>query len=121
MGTASESNALNIGTAEPMTRQMAARVVSLVLAFAAWLCTGLPLLAALFWGLAGAALFVCVLLRRAILAAVATIVGLSAMFVLANAFSTDWIDHLGRQEPIVLLVLSVGVSAPILAVLLARV
>jgi uncharacterized membrane protein HdeD (DUF308 family) len=132
---------------------MTARVFSLVLAFAAWLATGLPLLAGLLWGLtlkcddscssiggwrhdpdawqwngiaalgvvvflSGAALFLFVWWRKPLLAAGATIVGLVAMFVLANAFSSDWINHFDRRSPGELLVIAAGVFAPIFAILL---
>lgn len=133
---------------------MTARVLSLLFAFVAWICSCLPLLAGLFWGLtmkcgdscssvggwrhdpdawqwngiaalgaiaflSGLALVVFVWLRRPISAAGAVVVGLCAVIVMANAFSSNWMEHLGRHSPGELLLYTAGVFAPIFAVLLA--
>lgn len=133
---------------------MTARVLSFLFAFVAWICSCLPLLAGLFWGLtmkcgdscssgggwrhdpdawqwngiaalgaiaflSGLALVVLVWLRRPISAAGAVAVGLCAVILMANASSSNWMEHLGRHSPGELLLYTTGVLAPILAVLLA--
>lgn len=69
--------------------------------------------------LAGAAFFFCVLFRRVFLATAAMLVGGTAVVLLFNAFSSDWIDHLDRRSGGELLLLMTAVFAPILALLLS--
>jgi hypothetical protein len=133
---------------------MSARLLSLLFAVVALICSCLPLLAGLFWGLtmkcgdscssvggwrhdpdawqwngiaalgaiaflSGLALVVLVWLRRPISAAGAVAVGLCAVILMANAFSSNWMEHLGRHSPSELLLYTAGVFAPIFAVLLS--
>jgi hypothetical protein len=67
---------------------------------------------------AGGVVFVSVWLRRPVYGAVGVVIGLVGMYTLAGLFSSDWIDHLGRQSGGELLLISAGVFAPIFAVLL---
>lgn len=68
---------------------------------------------------AAGVVFLSVWRRRPVYGAVAVVVGFVAMYTLAGLFSTDWIDHLGRQSVGEMLLIAAGVFAPILAVLLS--
>jgi hypothetical protein len=67
---------------------------------------------------AGGVVFLSVWRRRTIIGTIAVVIGLGAVYMLAGLFSSDWIDHLGRQSGGALLVITAGVFAPIVAVLL---
>jgi hypothetical protein len=67
---------------------------------------------------AGGVVFVSVWRRRPVFGAIGVVIGLAAVYVLAGLFSSDWMDHLGRQSGGELLLITTGVFAPIVAVLL---
>jgi hypothetical protein len=66
----------------------------------------------------GGAFFVFVWRRKPAYAAATLAVGCAAVVLLANALSSDWIEHFDRRSPGELLLIMAGVFAPILAVLL---
>jgi hypothetical protein len=84
----------------------------------AWQWNGLAALGVLAF-LAGGALVLFVWWRKPLYGAGAAVVGVVAVVVMANAFSSDWIEHFDRRSPGELLLIMAGVFAPILAVLLA--
>jgi hypothetical protein len=67
---------------------------------------------------AAGVVFLSVWLRRPVFGSVAVVVGLAVAYVLGGLFSSDWIDHLGRQSAGELLLIASGVVAPVSAVLL---
>lgn len=83
----------------------------------AWQWNGLAALGVVVFVAAGVVVFF-VWRRRPLLAGGAVLVALLAMAGLANGFSRDWTEHLGRRSGAELLLLSGGVLAPVFAVLL---
>jgi len=84
----------------------------------AWQWNGVALLGVLSFTAAAALLFF-VWRQRPVLALVAYIVALAALFGLASSLSPDWTQHLDRRSGGELLLLLVGTSGPLIAVLLS--
>ncbi|HEX5467408.1 MAG TPA: hypothetical protein VFW80_00010 [Gaiellaceae bacterium] len=65
--------------------------------------------------LAGSVLVYSVWTGRRVLAVLAVALGLTAVLIMATLLSPEWLSHLDRRTPEELLILLLGVAAPIVA------